>query len=661
MTMVGALAKLIGLVLVGLVHVHDRGGDLRRDQAAQRRARRTRRRTRWTSSRTSGRWSSTARRRAFRGGSVTTMFGGGELDLRDATLDPAGATIHVSTLFGGGSLIVPEGWNVETSMSGIGGVGDMRPKVEPPGGRADAARRGHELVRRLGNLLHADARRGRAAGARHRLIRAGQRAATVGSRSGTVRSPTGGQHVAMIRTTPFHARTSALNETGLWSHWSGHLATERYGLSDKFEYFAVRNAAGVFDTSPLFKYRIRGPDAERFLAGVLARDIRGRCGPGHAQYTIWCDDRGFVIEDGVVFRHAENEFLLTAAEPNLGYFQDLVGRLRPGRDRGRLGGLRRARRPGPARPADPRRASMPEVEAPAVLRASPSARSAGCPVTISRTGYTGDLGYEVCGQGRERAAACSTRSGRRPAGTACGRSARRRCTMTRIEAGLLLIDVEFASAGSPSPTTTASPPRSSASAGCSRASRPTTAPFIGRDAIRRELAGKTSRWADGRDRRRLARLGPAPPTRPACSRPRTSTRSPTSRCCTTTDGAAGRLRHELHVLARAPAPHRHGPGPPRARATPGSEVHLELADQPPQHHGRSRRPPGCPSSTPSERRPDDDPTTEHTRTTPSSSAAATTAWSTAPTSPRRACARSSSSGGTSSAAPRSPRSCCPGF
>ncbi len=67
---------------------------------------------------------------AFRGGSVTTMFGGGEVDLRDATLDPAGATLHVTTLFGGGSLIVPESWNVETKLVGVGGVGDMRPKVE---------------------------------------------------------------------------------------------------------------------------------------------------------------------------------------------------------------------------------------------------------------------------------------------------------------------------------------------------------------------------------------------------------------------------------------------------------------------------------------------------------------------------------------------------
>ncbi len=61
----------------------------------------------------------------------------------------------------------------------------------------------------------------------------------------------------------------------------------------------MRNGVGVFDTSPLFKYRIQGPDAERFLAGVLVRDIR-TCRPGQAQYTLWCDDRGFVMEDGVV-------------------------------------------------------------------------------------------------------------------------------------------------------------------------------------------------------------------------------------------------------------------------------------------------------------------------------------------------------------------------
>ncbi len=131
----------------------------------------------------------------------------------------------------------------------------------------------------------------------------------------------------MIATTPFHERLAPLNQSGLWTHWSGYLSARRYELSAKNEYFAVRNSAGYFDTSPLFKYWIRGRDAERFLAGVLTRDVR-QCRPGKAQYTLWCDDRGYVLEDGVVFRHADEELFLTAARPNLGYLSGLVGNLR---------------------------------------------------------------------------------------------------------------------------------------------------------------------------------------------------------------------------------------------------------------------------------------------------------------------------------------------
>jgi aminomethyltransferase len=128
----------------------------------------------------------------------------------------------------------------------------------------------------------------------------------------------------MLRQSPFHERVAAANQTSLWSHWSGHLVVDKYQMAEKFEYVAIRNAVGVFDSSPLYKYRITGPDAERYLSGVLARDVR-RCKPGQAQYTIWCDDRGYVNEDGVVFRHSADEFFLTAAEPNLSYFQNLVG------------------------------------------------------------------------------------------------------------------------------------------------------------------------------------------------------------------------------------------------------------------------------------------------------------------------------------------------
>ncbi len=150
----------------------------------------------------------------------------------------------------------------------------------------------------------------------------------------------------MIRTTPFHERLSELNSQSLYTHWQGHLSALRYTDAPKHEYFAVRNSVGVFDTSPLFKYRIYGPDAERLLAGVLVRDIRA-CRPGQAHYTVWCDDRGFVMEDGVVFRHSESDFLLTTARPNLGWFAD-HGRPASRRHRGRLRRLRHPRRPGPA-------------------------------------------------------------------------------------------------------------------------------------------------------------------------------------------------------------------------------------------------------------------------------------------------------------------------
>ena len=131
----------------------------------------------------------------------------------------------------------------------------------------------------------------------------------------------------MIRTTPFHALLSELNTQGLYTHWQGHLSALRYSHAPKHEYFAVRNSVGIFDTSPLYKYRVTGPDAERLLAGLMVRDVR-TCRPGHAQYTLWCDDRGFVMEDGVVFRHAADEFLLTTARARSGVAGPAPGRLR---------------------------------------------------------------------------------------------------------------------------------------------------------------------------------------------------------------------------------------------------------------------------------------------------------------------------------------------
>lgn len=293
----------------------------------------------------------------------------------------------------------------------------------------------------------------------------------------------------MYLKTPFYERTAARNETGLWKHWAGYLVAEQYQIAEKVEYLAVRNSAGVFDTSPLYKYRIAGADAERFLSGVLARDIR-KCRPGAAQYTLWCDERGFVLEDGVVFRHATNEYWLTAAEPNFGYFADLVGGLAVTIDdiSEEYGALAVQ---GPVS-RDVVAALAPEA---ASLRyfTMTDAKVGGVPVTISRTGFTGDLGYEIWAEA-DRAlgvwdAVFAAGEGRGV--IPIGQTA---LLMSRIEAGLLLLGADFSSSRFAWNDADRSTPLELGLGWMVRGIEDESRPFIGRQAIRSELAGGDSRW-----------------------------------------------------------------------------------------------------------------------------------------------------------------------
>ncbi|MDX6366216.1 MAG: aminomethyltransferase [Nocardioidaceae bacterium] len=292
-----------------------------------------------------------------------------------------------------------------------------------------------------------------------------------------------------MKTTPFHDRLSELNRTGLYSHWSGYLSALRYDMSAKHEYFAVRNSAGFFDTSPLFKYWIRGKDAERFLAGVLTRDVR-QCRPGRAQYTIWCDDRGYVLEDGVVFRHSETEFFMTTARPNLGYFSDLIGRLSVEiEDVSDDFGVLAVQGP---RSREILETLTPDVNGLAFFDLC-STKIGTAPVTLSRTGYTGDLGFEIF-VGADDAlpvldAVIDAGAGRglRPFGEDA-------LLMTRIEAGLVLIDVEFSSSRLAYNDNERITPRELGFGWMLRGIDAADRPFIGRAALRRELADKTSRW-----------------------------------------------------------------------------------------------------------------------------------------------------------------------
>ena len=226
----------------------------------------------------------------------------------------------------------------------------------------------------------------------------------------------------MIKTTPFHERLEELSTTGLYGHWSGYLSALKYDMSPKHEYFAVRNSAGFFDTSPLYKFRITGRDSEKLLAGVMTRDIR-TCRPGKAQYTVWCDDRGFVLEDGVLFRHSSDDFLLTAAEPNLGYLQDLIGRLDVSiEDVTDEYGMLAVQGP---RSREILAKVAPGIEELGYFEHTDT-KIGTAPVTVSRTGYTGDLGYEVRVP-RDEALDVLDAVMEAGEGHGSGRSARRRC------------------------------------------------------------------------------------------------------------------------------------------------------------------------------------------------------------------------------------------
>jgi aminomethyltransferase len=195
----------------------------------------------------------------------------------------------------------------------------------------------------------------------------------------------------------------------------------------------------VFDTSPLFKYRFTGPGAERFLAGTLARDPRSMK-PGEAQYTIWCDDRGFLVEDGVMLRHAADDFVLTAAEPNFAWFADQVGPrddvvIEDVSDDWAVLSLQGPRATSLLAALDKGIEKLAYFE-------HRTAKIAGRKVLVSRTGYTGDLGYEVWCRPEDAVPVWdaiweSTRGyGVLPFGMQA-------LYMTRIEAGLLLLDVDY--------------------------------------------------------------------------------------------------------------------------------------------------------------------------------------------------------------------------
>ncbi|HEV3141309.1 MAG TPA: aminomethyltransferase family protein [Vicinamibacterales bacterium] len=236
-----------------------------------------------------------------------------------------------------------------------------------------------------------------------------------------------------------HERTFPLCESLNYREWSGYYAVSAYEAHHEHEYNAIRNAAALIDVSPLFKYIVSGRDAVKLVDRVITRDAR-KLTPGQVYYTPWCDERGKVIDDGTVTRLDEQSFRWTAADPSLRWLtQNAVGLEVAIRDASEEIAALALQGPTSGRLLDA--VADADVRSLKYFRMTRGS-IAGVPVDISRTGYTGDLGYEIW-MPWDRAVDVwdALMSGGRAFDIhAVGMLA---LDVARVEAGLLLIDVDF--------------------------------------------------------------------------------------------------------------------------------------------------------------------------------------------------------------------------
>ena len=239
--------------------------------------------------------------------------------------------------------------------------------------------------------------------------------------------------------TAFHERTFELCESLNYREWSGYYAVSSYEPHHEHEYNAIRNAAALIDISPLFKYRLSGRDATRLVDRIITRDIR-KVSVGQVIYTPWCDESGKVIDDGTVSRLDENLYRWTAADPSLRWFtQNATGLEVKIEDISET--VAALALQGPTSGRLLKNVADADIEKLKYFRVT-RGTIAGVPVDISRTGYTGDLGYEIWVASESAVPVWDAliEGGRafdiHPAGMLA-------LDVARIEAGLLLIDIDF--------------------------------------------------------------------------------------------------------------------------------------------------------------------------------------------------------------------------
>jgi aminomethyltransferase len=239
--------------------------------------------------------------------------------------------------------------------------------------------------------------------------------------------------------TAVHERTFPLCESLNYREWSGYYAVSAYEAHHEHEYNAISNAAALIDISPLFKYRLSGKDATRLVDRIVTRDLK-KVSPGSVIYTPWCDEHGKVIDDGTVSRLSENLYRWTAADPSLRWFRQNAAGLDVSIEdiSDEVAALALQ---GPTSGRLLKAIAEADVENLKYFKVT-SGKIAGVPVDISRTGYTGDLGYEIWIPWNDAVKVWDELMGKGKAFDvhAAGMLA---LDVARVEAGLLLIDVDF--------------------------------------------------------------------------------------------------------------------------------------------------------------------------------------------------------------------------
>ena len=241
--------------------------------------------------------------------------------------------------------------------------------------------------------------------------------------------------------TAFHERTLALCHSLNYREWSGYYTVSVYEVHHEHEYNAIRNACALIDITPLYKYRVTGKDATKLVNRVITRDIN-KVAVGQVIYCCWCDEDGKVIDDGTITRLEENAYRWTAADPSLRWFRqnglNMDVQIEDISEKTAALALQ-----GPTSAKLLKAVAEAEITNLKYFRMT-RGKIAGVPVDISRTGYTGDLGYEIWIPWKDAVKVWDAlmEKGKQFDIHAAGMLA---LDVARVEAGLLLIEVDYIS------------------------------------------------------------------------------------------------------------------------------------------------------------------------------------------------------------------------